>query len=125
MGGGISNSVALELCVDGVTSFAVVPLTYCPHLLEVNQSPDLALVDARSKCSECMDPSENWICLTCLACFCSRYVRGHAASHYEASRHAMTLSFSDMSVWCYACDSYVDNSLLDAFKQAALDTKFK
>ena len=23
--------------------------------------------------------------------------------------HRLSLSFSDLSVWCYACDSYVDN----------------
>lgn len=120
----LKGGVALELCVDGVTSFAVVPLTYCPHLLEINPSPDISLVDAFRPCADCHDHAENWICLTCLGCFCSRYVRGHAAAHFDVTRHAMTLSFSDMSIWCYACDSYVDNTKLDVFKQAALASKF-
>lgn len=127
-GGGLIQSLQsvtpLEIVVDGVSSYAVVPLTYCPHLLEISTSNDLSRVNATLPCSACQDPTENWICLTCLQIFCSRYVQGHMAEHFESSAHAMTLSFSDLSVWCYVCDSYVDNSRLDPFKQAAYVTKF-
>lgn len=125
-GGGVAeiNISHLSFQVDGVTSYAVVPLSYCPHLLEINSSPDLSQIDAFKPCSVCQDHSENWICLTCFGCFCSRYVKSHMLDHFDRNHHAMALSFSDLSVWCYECESYVDNSLLDTIKQAAYKSKF-
>lgn len=136
-----TESVALELSVDTsksainmdelqtfiideLTSYAVIPLTYCPHLTEVNLTYDVKQIDAHKSCSKCNDSNENWICLYCFECFCSRYVKGHMSEHFNETKHAMVLSFSDLSVWCYACDSYVDNSLLDNIKTAAYDSKF-
>ena len=29
--------------------------------------------------------------------------------HQETSGHKMALSMADLSVWCYLCDSYLDN----------------
>ena len=39
--------------------------------------------------------------------FCSRYVQEHMLFHSIESQHLVTLSFSDISVWCYACEDYV------------------
>jgi hypothetical protein len=39
--------------------------------------------------------------------FCGRYVNSHAATHSADSGHLIGLSFSDLSVWCYGCDSYI------------------
>ena len=36
----------------------------------------------------------------------------------------MALSFSDLSVWCYCCDNYVDNIKLYDVKNAAHKDKF-
>ena len=36
----------------------------------------------------------------------------------------MGLSFSDLSVWCYGCDNYVDNEQLYGIKNAAHRDKF-
>ena len=36
----------------------------------------------------------------------------------------MALSFSDLSVWCYCCDNYVDNEKLYSIKNAAHRDKF-
>lgn len=44
--------------------------------------------------------------------------------HYEKHKHPMVLSFSDISVWCYECDSYVHNDMLSDVKQIAYDSKF-
>ena len=38
--------------------------------------------------------------------------------------HLMALSFSDLSVWCYCCDNYVDNIRLYDVKNAAHKDKF-
>jgi histone deacetylase 6 len=32
-------------------------------------------------------------------------------AHNETTKHPLVLSFSDLSVWCYGCDSYVYNSV--------------
>lgn len=29
--------------------------------------------------------------------------------HQDSSGHKMVLSLADISVWCFACDSYIDN----------------
>ena len=36
----------------------------------------------------------------------------------------MALSFSDLSVWCYTCDNYIDNEKLYPIKNAAHIDKF-
>ena len=33
----------------------------------------------------------------------------HMVEHQDTAGHKMALSFSDLSVWCYLCDSYIDN----------------
>ena len=38
--------------------------------------------------------------------------------------HKLALSFSDLSVWCYSCDNYVDNDQLYQIKNAAHKDKF-
>lgn len=44
--------------------------------------------------------------------------------HGEEENHPLTLSFSDLSVWCYPCDSYVHNDALLVPKRAAHVSKF-
>lgn len=38
--------------------------------------------------------------------------------------HALALSLADLSVWCYACEAYVDNARLYRYKNAAHVDKF-
>lgn len=64
------------------------------------------------------------MCLICYKIFCSRYINEHSRLHYESSEHPLTLSFSDLSVWCYACEAYVDNPRLHKFKNLAHKSKF-
>ena len=104
--------------------FMVTPLAYCPHLEEINAVTSKDQVDARRGCEKCNDSHENWLCLHCYSTQCSRFVKGHMLSHAEESGHAMTLSFSDLSVWCYKCDSYVHNSKLQRVKELAYESKF-
>lgn len=30
-------------------------------------------------------------------------------THNQDSNHPLALSFTDLSVWCYACEAYIDN----------------
>jgi len=38
---------------------------------------------------------------------CSRYVNGHMKQHGTETGHSLVLSYADISVWCYQCDSYI------------------
>ena len=45
-------------------------------------------------------------------------------AHSSSSGHCLALSYSDLSVWCYGCDSYVDHQLLYPVKKMAYRDKF-
>ena len=97
----------------------------------------LHILTVRIPCGQCGDQSENWQCLQCHAIGCSRcaasnlmwclalfrlsnrFVASHMAAHNEESQHPLAVSFSDLSVWCYACDSYVANPVCIAQCNAA------
>ena len=65
------------------------------------------------------------MCLGCGAVRCSRYAAGHALAHGEAAEeHCLVLSWSDLSVWCYACDAYVTHDALEVFLKQAEARKF-
>lgn len=59
-----------------------------------------------------------------LQVFCSRYVNFHMLTHANETRHPVALSWSDLSVWCYSCDSYISSPLLEPLLDAAVLTKF-
>lgn len=44
--------------------------------------------------------------------------------HSIESAHPMALSFSDLSVWCYPCEAYIDNSKLHVYKNLLHRHKF-
>lgn len=46
------------------------------------------------------------------------------AEHSPASEHPLALSFSDISVWCFECDAYIDNPRLHKFKNLVHRSKF-
>ncbi|TKR67340.1 hypothetical protein L596_023508 [Steinernema carpocapsae] len=103
--------------------FAVHPLPSCPHLETIQSVPETG-IDARTPCRFCPNVGENWICLTCYTVHCSRHVNGHGPAHFAGSGHPMALSLADLSVWCYACDSYVHNDCMTPAKRAAHISKF-
>ncbi|XP_073992654.1 histone deacetylase 6 isoform X3 [Rhodnius prolixus] len=103
--------------------FAIVPLKTCPHLPLVQPVPE-AGIDVKASCSVCNDPKENWICLICYTVQCGRYINEHMLLHNADSGHPLTLSFSDLSVWCYSCQAYIDNQVLYRAKNAAHLSKF-
>jgi len=95
--------------------FAVMPLRDCPHLFTVNEVPPGG-IDVTAPCMECASTAENWICLQCYTVHCARNVNQHAMQHAEECEHPITLSFSDISVWCYGCEAYIDNPVSVSFK---------
>eukprot|EP01095_Lingulamoeba_sp_RSL-Kostka_P009060 TRINITY_DN309_c0_g1_i4.p1 TRINITY_DN309_c0_g1~~TRINITY_DN309_c0_g1_i4.p1 ORF type:complete len:173 (-),score=32.73 TRINITY_DN309_c0_g1_i4:110-556(-) len=88
--------------------YSVTPKTDCPHTLD-NVICDLEKLKGtlNKECYECNATGENWVCLKCHLVGCSRYVCGHLATHAEDEEHCIALSFSDLSVWCYQCSSYI------------------
>ena len=102
----------------------VVPLSWCPHLETITKQLSEKLFDVKRKCENCENEGENWICLVCHRVFCSRYVKEHMLFHSIESEHLVTLSFSDISVWCYGCEEYVDNELLYKMKNLLHKNKF-
>ena len=45
--------------------------------------------------------------------FCGRYVNEHMVMHQESAGHKVALSMANLSVWCYVCDSYLDNHICE------------
>ncbi|XP_071547214.1 uncharacterized protein HDAC6 isoform X2 [Panulirus ornatus] len=124
--GGLAESSVNTFLLSEVAAaemYAVVPVKWCPHLEQVKYVPGSGLRTA-SPCEECQDPSENWVCLTCYRVLCGRFVREHMLMHGLTEEHYMVLSFSDLSVWCYACDVYVHHPILFEAKRAAHLDKF-
>nr|XP_050853987.1 histone deacetylase 6 isoform X1 [Vespula vulgaris] len=103
--------------------FAVIPLRDCPHLDTVNDVPSRG-IDVHLPCMECGSSVENWICLQCYTVHCARNINQHALLHADETQHPLTLSFSDLSVWCYGCEAYIDNPRLYAARNAAHQSKF-
>ncbi|XP_073456135.1 histone deacetylase 6 isoform X1 [Aquarana catesbeiana] len=103
--------------------FTVTPLSWCPHLESVCELPPCGL-EVTQPCAACGTDIENWVCLTCYVVLCGRYVSQHMMSHGVSSGHNLVLSFSDLSVWCYGCDSYIHNEVLIPAKQSAYYSKF-
>ena len=103
----------------------VQPLEWCPHLKTIETFSFPKSVDVlKAECEECHHVGENWICLVCFSVHCSRYVNEHMLIHGTEKKHALTLSFSDISVWCYQCNDYLDNPKLFEFKNAIHRNKF-
>mmetsp|Transcript_26935 Transcript_26935/g.69256 ORF Transcript_26935/g.69256 Transcript_26935/m.69256 type:complete len:154 (-) Transcript_26935:1514-1975(-) len=106
-------------------AFGVVPKEDCPHLTTDNISAP-PLMGRREEeeegalslaCAECGDDSESWFCLSCWASNCSRYKQGHSLSHFENVKHPIAVSYSDLSVWCYECESYIKGDVSEGLHQ--------
>lgn len=105
--------------------YAILPLKFCPHLELLHPEKAPESIDHKSECTECHTVIENWICLICFKVFCSRYINEHSHLHFLSyNQHPLTLSFSDLSVWCYVCEAYVDNPQLYKFKNLVHQSKF-
>lgn len=92
-------------------AFAVIPKTNCPHLQDhLSSIPDFK-INVLNPCKLCQNEEENWICLKCFEIHCSRYIKKHAKFHYKETNHSIALSFSDLSIWCYQCKSYLKHQV--------------
>jgi hypothetical protein len=106
----------------------------------------------KQPCFSCHSSEENWLCLSCGVSLCSRYVAAHMEEHWmntsialldensnkrnsqqessyevsfeEESEHCLALSYADLSVWCYVCNSYVKHERLIPLLVKAESVKF-
>jgi len=122
-----------------------VALKRCPHL-DYLQRP---LVDPASlrfglPCADGCPGGENWVNLFDGSTRCSRYVKGHCLQHWQKTReaeertltvadaaqgkqalgHHLAISLSDLSVWCYACEAYVEHDAIIPHCEALRALKF-
>ncbi|XP_069503572.1 histone deacetylase 6 [Ambystoma mexicanum] len=102
---------------------AVIPLSWCPHLESIQPVPACGL-NVKEACQDCGSTEENWVCLVCYEVYCGRYINEHMLMHGLSSGHMVVLSYSDLSVWCYSCESYVHNEVLSDAKNVAHLMKF-
>ncbi|XP_035910446.1 histone deacetylase 6 isoform X1 [Anopheles stephensi] len=106
--------------------FAVIPLKNCPHLKLLRPETCPASINTQTPCSDCGAEVENWICLLCFGVYCGRYVQEHMLRHgTETVDHPLALSFTDLSVWCYGCDAYIDHPALHHYKNLVHLDKFQ
>ncbi|KMZ69809.1 Ubiquitin carboxyl-terminal hydrolase [Zostera marina] len=104
-----SSAMILEEVDDliGAESGWVEAKTSCDHLHTL--SFDLYHIPhIDTPCNICQHTRENWICLICKDILCSRFVNKHMFNHYQETGHCLALSYSDLSVWCFNCDAYLD-----------------
>ncbi|KAI8593377.1 hypothetical protein BDZ88DRAFT_404483 [Geranomyces variabilis] len=102
--------------------FAVTPRTDCPHVSTNVQVPTVAIT---TPCRKCGDASENWLCIVCHGVFCSRYVKSDMSAHAEEEAdHCVAVSFSDLSTWCFKCNDYIDNPVLQPLRSFLHERKF-
>lgn len=118
-----SSLIDYELEMDSDAVFCVTPLEYCPHLELLQPLPNEGL-NVKAPCQACNDLNENWVCLHCYQVYCGRFINQHMLQHGMDMKHYLTLSFSDLSVWCYACEAYIHNNTLAPIKDHAHDKKF-
>ncbi|KAH6767067.1 histone deacetylase-like protein [Perilla frutescens var. hirtella] len=117
-----SSSLAMisedeELILDGSESGWVEALTHCDHLSSL--SPDLIHIPTPdTPCNRCEHPDENWLCLCCKDVLCSRFVNKHMLDHYQNEHHNLALSYSDLSVWCFSCNAYLDAQVIQPLRPA-------
>ncbi|CAF0872676.1 unnamed protein product [Rotaria sordida] len=108
--------------VNQIGPFAIVPKYDCPHVgdrVELLLSSTQFDREHQPPCVDCNKTQENWACLheNCNYIGCSRYHQKHMLNHHESTGHNICLSFSDQSIFCYACDSYIDSPQLYNLKQ--------
>lgn len=107
--------------------YAISPKYDCPHILPeyfdetLRCFQDLTITDP---CNDCLYVGENWVCLKCGVVKCSRYIKEHMLMHALETSHCLSLSFSDLSFWCYQCESYIISDELNLAYQLCSEKKF-
>jgi len=111
-----------------------VKFEHCPHIDELGYGCLVQRCQLKfgKPCVHGCKGDENWVCLMCGESRCGRYGNRHALQHWQKTKqddearitvgeaaagrvargHCLSLSLSDLSVWCYECDGYVQHESL-------------
>ncbi|CAG9329276.1 unnamed protein product [Blepharisma stoltei] len=107
--------------------YAVSPKYDCPHILPEYFDSSLEAIkhiEITDPCGDCQYIGENWVCLKCGVVKCSRYIKEHMLMHALETAHCLSLSFSDLSFWCYQCESYIASDELNDAYNVCAEKKF-
>ncbi|KAK9077215.1 hypothetical protein SSX86_005551 [Deinandra increscens subsp. villosa] len=99
------------MALYGSDSGWVEARTHCDHL-DILSSDLTHIPTPDTACNRCHHPAENWLCLSCKDVLCSRFINKHMLEHYQQQNHSLALSYSDLSVWCFSCNSYLDAQVM-------------
>eukprot|EP00829_Urostomides_striatus_P012476 TRINITY_DN3287_c0_g4_i3.p1 TRINITY_DN3287_c0_g4~~TRINITY_DN3287_c0_g4_i3.p1 ORF type:complete len:466 (+),score=149.25 TRINITY_DN3287_c0_g4_i3:48-1400(+) len=107
--------------------FAVNPKRDCPHISshELKDLTRFSRITIPAECVECKNKEECWMCVKCAYVGCSQYKNGHMKAHADKEKHCITVSYSDLSFWCYECDSYIISNELIGLLKLCQEKKFK
>ncbi|XP_039273566.2 protein deacetylase HDAC6-like [Styela clava] len=94
-----------------------VPKDNCPHVEGHVNPKTVDLLNLDTFCAMCEYVIENWTCLQCAEVFCGRFVNAHMLDHFNETGHAVVLSHSDLSFWCYNCDAYLNNYTIKILRE--------
>ncbi|CAJ2651056.1 histone deacetylase 6 [Trifolium pratense] len=98
--------------IHGSESGWVDARTSCNHLSSLSAADLTHIPTPNTPCNTCQHPTENWLCLSCKEVLCGRFVNRHMLHHFRQTNHSVALSFSDLSVWCFSCDAYLDAQVI-------------
>ncbi|VDP84815.1 unnamed protein product [Echinostoma caproni] len=103
--------------------YAVTPITDCPHVSMLTSRSDWT-PNLNSPCSSCAETEEIWVCLVCDETGCGRYAQAHMLEHFKRTQHPIALSYADLSIWCYLCESYIRSPVLNEIQRIVYRAKF-
>ncbi|XP_068656887.1 uncharacterized protein [Aristolochia californica] len=107
----------LHLILDESDPGWVEARTHCDHLLTALSFSDLSHIPTLdSVCTRCQFHTENWLCLSCKDVLCGRFINKHMLEHFQETDHCIALSYSDLSVWCFKCDAYLDAQVMSPLR---------
>lgn len=66
-----------------------------------------------SRCMQCNQDRDLWMCLICGEIGCGRYQEGHANDHFLATSHTFAMELDSQRVWDYAADAFVHRVVRD------------
>jgi len=123
-----------------------VKFEHCPHVDEMGFECLLkrSQLSYGEPCVHGCRGDENWLCLMCGESRCGRYGKRHSLQHWEQTKkegekritvseaaagevsrgHCLALSMSDLSIWCYECDCYVQHESLEPLVKTMESLKF-
>mmetsp|Transcript_70939 Transcript_70939/g.132685 ORF Transcript_70939/g.132685 Transcript_70939/m.132685 type:complete len:566 (-) Transcript_70939:169-1866(-) len=123
-----------------------VELKHCHHVDDLGFHKLIKRADMLygQPCKHGCNGTENWLCLHCGETRCGRYAKKHSLAHFEETKraeeasitvaqaasgqeavgHCLVISLSDLSVWCYNCQSYVEHETLTPLVKQMETLKF-